>query len=88
MWARQGCSDRQAVVAVALVGDKTAVHEIRSVGNMDAVRLNGQRRRIRLQLDAGQQICHDFGQARGQHSGDFLQNEIADLPSSSISHPP
>ena len=36
--------DRQPVVAVALVGGKVAVHEIRSVGNMDAVRLNGQRR--------------------------------------------
>ena len=80
---RGGCvwiiSDGQPVVAVALVGGKAAVHEIRSVGNMDAVRLNGQRRRIRLQLDAGQQICHDFGQAGGQHAGDFLQNKIADL---------
>lgn len=47
---------------------------------MDAVRLNGQRRRIRLQLDAGQQICHNFGQSGGQNSGDFLQNEITDLP--------
>ena len=72
--------DRQPVVAVALVGGKAAVHEIRSVGNMDAVRLNGQRRRIRLQLDAGKQICHNFGQSGGQNSGDFLQNEIADLP--------
>ena len=40
-------------VAVALVGGKSAVHEVRSVGNVDAVRLNGQRRRIGLQLDAG-----------------------------------
>jgi len=53
--------DGQAVVAVALVGDKTAVHEIRSVGNVDAVRLNGQRRRIRLQLDAGEQVCNRLG---------------------------
>ena len=51
----------QEVVAVALVGDKTAVHEIRSVGNVDAVRLNGQRRRIRLQLDAGEQVCNRLG---------------------------
>ena len=42
--------------------------------------VDGQRRRIRLQLDAGQQIRHDFGQSGGQNSGDFLQNEIADLP--------
>lgn len=45
--------DGQAVVAVALVGGKAAVHEIRPVGNVDAVRFNGQRRRIGLQLDAG-----------------------------------
>ena len=72
--------DRQPVVAVALVGGEAAVHEIRSVGNMDAVGFNGQRRRIRLQLDAGKQICHNFGQSGGQNSGDFLQNEITDLP--------
>ena len=71
--------DGQAVVAVALVGGKATVHEIRPVGNMDAVGFNGQRRRIRLQLDAGKQICHNFGQPGGQNSGDFLQNEIADL---------
>ena len=38
---RSGCvwiiSDGQAVVAVALVGGEAAIHEIRSVGNMDAV---------------------------------------------------
>ena len=45
--------DGQSVVAVALVGGEAAVHEVRSVGNMDTVGLNGQRRRIRLQLDAG-----------------------------------
>ena len=72
--------DGQAVVAVALVGGKAAVHEICPGGNVDAVRFNRQRRRIRLQLDAGKQICYDFGQAGGQNSGDFLQNEIADLP--------
>ena len=33
-----------------------------------------------MQLDAGKQIHYDFGQTRGQHPGDFLQNEIADLP--------
>ena len=52
---RSGCvwiiNDGQAVVAVALVGGEAAVHEIRSVGNMDAICFNGQRRRIRLQLD-------------------------------------
>ena len=47
---------------------------------MDTVCLNGQRRRIGLQLDAGKQICHNFGQSGGQHTGDFLQNEIANLP--------
>ena len=36
--------DRQSVVAVALDGGKAAVYEIRSVGNMDTVGLNGQRR--------------------------------------------
>ena len=45
---RGGCvwiiSDGQPVVAVALVGGKAAAHEIRSVGNMDAIRFNGQRR--------------------------------------------
>ena len=35
---------------------KATVHEVRSVGNMDAVGFNGQRRRIGLQLDAGKQI--------------------------------
>ena len=71
--------DGEAVVAVALIGGEASIHEIGSVGNMDAIRLNGQRRRIRLQLDAGKQICHNFGQPGGQNSGDFLQNEIADL---------
>ena len=33
--------DGETVVAIALVGSKVAVHEIRPVGNMDAVRLNG-----------------------------------------------
>ena len=42
--------NRQSVVAVALDDGKAAVYEIRSVGNMDTVGLNGQRRRIRLQL--------------------------------------
>ena len=37
---------------------------------MDAVRLNGQRRRIGLQLDAGQQIRNRLGEIGGQHTGD------------------
>ena len=46
---------------------------------MDAIRLNGQRQRIRLQLDAGKQVRNRLGEVSGQHAGDFLQNEIADL---------
>ena len=68
------------LILCKLGADAVAVHEIRSVGNVDAVRLDGQRRRIGLQLDAGKQIRHDFGQTGGQHTGDFLQNEIANLP--------
>ena len=46
---------------------------------MDAVGFNGQRRRIGLQFDAGQQIRNRLGEISGQHAGDFLQNEIANL---------
>ena len=71
---RSGCvwiiNDGQAVVAVALVGGEAAVHEIRPVGNMDAVGFNGQRRRIGLQFDAGQQIRNRLGEIGGQHAGD------------------
>ena len=46
---------------------------------MDTVSLDGQGRRIGLQLDTGQQICHHLGKPGGQTAGDLLQNEIADL---------
>ena len=70
--------DGQAVVAVALICGEAAVHEIRSVGNVDAVRPN--RAGEYACSDAGKEIHHNFGQSGGQNSGDFLQNEIADRP--------
>ena len=69
--------NRKAVEAEFLGGFKMPIEEVRAVGNVNSVHLNGQRCAVAGQLDGVQQLCGASGEVGGHMAGDH----IIDLPS-------